>query len=69
MAVLAEITALHPAPRKGKATQKDWNQLTLQMRDTSLAFAAAASKKDAESTFKMANKLNSICSQCHSDFR
>jgi len=69
MAVLGELTVFHAAPQKGKGTQKEWNELSFQMRDSSLDMAAAASKKDAEGTFNAANKLNSTCSQCHSLFR
>jgi len=69
LAVLAELTVFHAAPRKGKGTQKDWNELSFQMRDSSLDMAAAAAQKDADGTFNAANKLNSTCSQCHSLFR
>jgi hypothetical protein len=69
LAVMAELTDLHPAPRKGGATPKDWHDLSAQMRDTGVELALAAGKKDAEAIFKVSGKLNSSCTQCHSLFR
>jgi hypothetical protein len=69
LAVLGELTYRYPAPRKGKGQQKDWQELSFQMRDASLDLAAAAAKKDVDATYNAANKLNSSCSQCHSLFR
>jgi hypothetical protein len=69
VAVVAELAELHPAPRKGKGTAKDWHQLAGQMRDAAVDMAGAATKKDAEGIFTAANKLNSSCNQCHSLFR
>jgi hypothetical protein len=69
VAVLGELTFFYPAPRKGKGTQKDWEELSFQMRDASLDLAASAARKDVDATFKAADKLNSSCSQCHSLFR
>jgi hypothetical protein len=68
-AVLAELTDLHPAPRKAGANPSDWHQLSVQMRDGALELAAAAKQKNADTIFKAAEKLNSSCNQCHSQFR
>jgi cytochrome c556 len=71
MAVLGELTAEYPPPkkRKGKGTPKQWQELSETMRSASLELVAAAQKKDAEAVHKASDRLNASCSQCHSDFR
>jgi hypothetical protein len=70
LAVLGELTTVFTQDaRKGKGTVADWNRLCLEMRDESLALAAAAARKDAQATFKAATRLNTTCSECHTMFR
>ncbi len=69
MAVLGELVHDFPLPKKGKGTLKEWQELSLDMRNAALEVAAAAAKKDAEAVFQASVRLNSTCTQCHSAFR
>ena len=70
LAVLGDITIFYSqGAKKGKGTAEEWNRLCNAMRDDSLSLATAAAKKDAQATFKAADKLNSTCTECHSVFR
>lgn len=69
MAVLGEITHEFPVPRKAKGSAKEWQSLSIDMRDSAIELAQAAQKKDAEGVFKASTRLNSSCNQCHSSFR
>jgi hypothetical protein len=64
-AVVGQVT-YYFTPKKNA---KEWHELSLAMRDTGIALAQAAKKKDPEAIFKASNNLNSSCSQCHSAFR
>ena len=54
------------APEKGAA---EWRDLSVKMRDASIAMAEAAQKKNADGVFKAAQALESTCTQCHSAFK
>ena len=70
LAVLAEVTDdFAPAMKSGKKDPKEWHELSVQMRDSALAMAAASRKKDAAAVFDAADKLSTACNQCHSVFR
>jgi len=70
LAVLAEVTDdFAPAMKSGKKDPKVWHELSVQMRDSALAMAAASRKKDAAAVFDAADKLSTACNQCHSVFR
>jgi hypothetical protein len=69
MAVLAEITHEFPPPKKGKGSPKEWQTLSIEMRDAGIEMAQAAHTKNAEALFKAATRLNSSCTQCHNSFR
>jgi hypothetical protein len=65
MAVVASIT-------HGKAPDKkaaEWHDLSIKMRDTSIALAEAAQKKNTSGVFKAAQALESSCIDCHSVFK
>jgi hypothetical protein len=64
-AVIASITHEFPP---GKEAAK-WRMLANQMRDESLALAAAGQKKNAAGVFKAAQALESSCTQCHMAFK
>jgi hypothetical protein len=65
LAVVAAITHdLMPQKRGG-----EWRDLSIQMRDASLALAEAANKKSADGILKAAVSLESSCTQCHSAFK
>jgi hypothetical protein len=65
MAVVAALTHEMP-PEKGAG---EWRNLSLQMRDASIALAESAQKKNAEGIQKAATSLESSCTQCHSAFK
>jgi hypothetical protein len=65
MAVVGELTYFYTPKQKAK----EWQDLSLDMRNAGLALAEAAKKKDAEAVLKTSNALNSSCTQCHSGFR
>jgi len=64
-AVVGELTYFYTPKKKAK----EWQDLSLDMRNAGVALAEAAQKKDAEAVLKASNSLNSSCSQCHSGFR
>jgi hypothetical protein len=64
-AVVGELTYFY-TPRKNA---KEWQELSLEMRDAGIALADAAKKGDAEAVLKAGNSLNSSCNRCHSEFR
>jgi hypothetical protein len=65
LAVLGEIVHEY-APKKGK---NQWEGLSLEMRNTALELASAATKKNKESVFLASSKLNAACNNCHTEFR
>ena len=65
IAVVAAIThELTPQKRAG-----EWRDLSIQMREASIALAEAAHKKNADGILKAAVSLESSCTQCHSAFK
>jgi len=65
VAVMGSIT--HEFPPAKDAGQ--WRDLSLQMRDSALALAAAASKKNADGVLKAAQALENSCTKCHMVFK
>lgn len=63
--VMASIT-YEFAPDKGAA---QWKEISVKMRDSSIALAEAARKKDADGVFKAAQALENSCTQCHMVFK
>jgi hypothetical protein len=56
----------------GYAPEKDankWREISVQMRDTSIALAEAAQQKNAEGVQKAAEGLQNSCTQCHREFK
>jgi hypothetical protein len=54
------------------APEKDavkWRELSMQMRDASVALADAGQKKNADGVFKAAQSLEASCTQCHMVFK
>jgi hypothetical protein len=69
-AVVGELAYYYaPTMKVGKKDPQEWRERALQMRDNSVALAAAAQKGDAPGLLKASNSLNSSCSQCHSVFK
>ncbi len=64
-AVVGELTYLYTPKMKAK----EWQDLSLEMRDAGIALAEAAKRGDAEAVHKASESLNSSCTRCHSDFR
>ncbi len=65
VAVMGSIThELAPAKDAGK-----WREISNQMRDSSIALADAAQKKNGDGVFKAAQALESSCTQCHMVFK
>jgi hypothetical protein len=64
-AVVGELTYFYTPKKK----VKEWQDLSLEMRNAGVALAEAASKQDAEGVLKASNALNASCTQCHSAFR
>jgi cytochrome c556 len=64
-AVVGELTYFY-TPKKNA---KEWQELSLEMRDAGVALADAAKKQDGEAVLKASNNLNSSCNRCHSEFR
>lgn len=65
VAVLSSLTHEF-APDKGAG---QWKEISLQMRDASVALAEASKKKSAEGVLSAATTLEATCTQCHSAFR
>lgn len=65
VAVMGSIT--HEFPPAKDAAQ--WRELAAQMRDSAVAVAAAAQKKDADGMFKAAQALENTCTKCHMVFK
>jgi hypothetical protein len=65
VAVIGAITHEF-APDKNSG---QWRELSLQMRDASIAMAEAAGKKNAEGIWKAAQSLENSCTQCHTVFK
>jgi hypothetical protein len=65
IAVVGAITREF-APEK-RAEQ--WRDLSMQMRDASIALAEASQKKNPGGILKAATTLESSCTQCHSAFK
>jgi hypothetical protein len=65
IAVVASLTH-ELAPAKGAG---EWRDLSIKMRDASIALADAAQKKNADGVFTAAQSLESSCTQCHSAFK
>jgi hypothetical protein len=65
VAVMGSITHEF-APAKDAA---QWRELAAQMRDSAVAVAAAAQKKDADGMFKAAQALENTCTKCHTVFK
>lgn len=64
-AVMGAITRAF-APEKGAA---QWHELSDKMRDSSIALAEAAQKKNGEGILKAAQMLENSCTQCHMVFK
>jgi hypothetical protein len=64
-AVVGELTYYYPQ----KKNAKEWQELSLEMRDAGIALAEAAKTRDSEAVLKAGNNLNSSCNRCHSEFR
>jgi hypothetical protein len=65
IAVTANLTQ-YAAPQKGK---ERWNALAIEMRDSALALAESAQKKNADGIMKAADALQTSCTQCHREFK
>lgn len=65
IAVVASITESQ-LPKKGAG---HWRDLSIKMRDSSVALAEAAEKKNANGVFMAAIALESTCTACHSEFK
>ncbi len=65
IAVTANLTQ-YAAPEKGK---ERWNALAIKMRDSALALAESARKKNADGIQKAADALQNSCTQCHREFK
>ena len=65
VAVMGSITHEF-APAKGAG---QWQEISVKMRDASIALAEAALKKNADGVFKAAQTLENSCTQCHMVFK
>jgi hypothetical protein len=65
VAVVASLTHEY-APEKDTAK---WRELSIQMRDASVALARAAHKKNGDGVMQSALALENSCTQCHRDFK
>lgn len=65
VAAVASITQSQ-LPKKGAG---QWRDLSIKMRDSSIALAEAASKKNANGVFMAAQALENTCTACHSEFK
>jgi hypothetical protein len=69
VAVIGAITRDYGPPASAKGTPAQWQTLSDQMRDSAVALAAAAQKKDAAGIHAAATKLEASCVECHKAFR
>lgn len=65
LAVVSSVTH-ELAPKKDAAK---WRELSIVMRDSSIALAEAAQKKDGTGVLKAATTLENSCIDCHSAFK
>lgn len=65
IAVTANLTR-YAAPKKDA---ERWNKLAGEMRDSAIALADAAKKKDAQGIVKSAESLQKSCTNCHGEFK
>jgi hypothetical protein len=65
IAVTASLTQ-YAAPEKGK---ERWNALAVEMRESALALAESAHKKNADGILMAADALQNSCTQCHREFK
>jgi hypothetical protein len=71
LAVVGEVAHGY-VPEKdegGQKTRKNWNAYSSQLRDSSLALAAAAKAKKEGDISASLNKVASSCKKCHDVFR
>jgi hypothetical protein len=59
---------LVPQKMKVGKTSQEWQDLAIQMRDQSVALAAASKNQDAGAVMKASARLRSACSRCHNTF-
>ncbi|MBI1830576.1 MAG: cytochrome c [Planctomycetes bacterium] len=70
--ILAYRVAVVGAITNEYAPEKEapkWRELSIQMRDASLALADAAKKKNADGIHKAAASLENSCTECHRAFK
>jgi hypothetical protein len=71
VAAIAELTIAKGWAEKdtGKKTKKAFNDMSVEMRDAAVAFAKAAASGGGQEVKTAADKLNNVCSRCHSIFK
>jgi len=69
-AAVAEFALAKPPEKaSGKKSAKEWTTYAKEMRKASIEFVEAVKSKSPTAVHKAAEKLNTACSSCHSDFR
>ncbi len=68
VAVIGALT-LERGPADKKADAKVWNEQAVEMRDSAIALAAAAHKKDGPAIFDAAKRLENSCVECHGNYK
>ena len=67
-AAIGDITGAYESP-KGAAKNAAWKKLAQDMKASSQDLAKAVKSGDPDKVKVAANKLNSVCNDCHADFR
>lgn len=67
-AVIGALT-LERGPADKKADAKVWNEQSVEMRDSAIALAEAAKKKDGPAIFDASKRLENSCVECHGSYK